>query len=134
MIVTGASRGIGAATALLAARRGYAICVNYRTARSAAERIVDHVNAAGGQAIAVPADVSVEADVERLFRTCDDELPPLVGLVNNAGILERQMSVREMDAARLHRILATNVVGAFIARGKPCAACPPRTAAAAARS
>ncbi len=114
LIITGASRGIGAATALLAARRGYAVCVNYRTADADAQRVVSVISAAGGQAIAVQADVSVEADVERLFKTCDEKLPPLTGLVNNAGILERQMRVTEMDAARIHRILATNVVGAFI--------------------
>jgi NAD(P)-dependent dehydrogenase (short-subunit alcohol dehydrogenase family) len=114
LIVTGASRGIGAATALLAARRGYAVCVNYRTAEADAQRVVSGISAAGGQAIAVQADVSVEADVERLFKTCDEKLPPLTALVNNAGILERQMRVTDMDAARIHRILATNVVGAFI--------------------
>jgi NAD(P)-dependent dehydrogenase (short-subunit alcohol dehydrogenase family) len=114
VMVTGASRGIGAAAARLAARSGYAVCVNYRTAGGDADRLARSINESGGQAVAVQADVSVESDVERLFRTCDERLPPLVGLVNNAGILERQMRVSEMDAARLHRILATNVVGAFV--------------------
>jgi NAD(P)-dependent dehydrogenase (short-subunit alcohol dehydrogenase family) len=114
VIVTGASRGIGAATARLAARRGYAVCVNYRAAETEARRIAGDIAASGGRAIAVRADVSVEADVVRLFRICDEELPPLAALVNNAGMLERQMRVVEMDAARLHRTFATNVVGAFI--------------------
>jgi NAD(P)-dependent dehydrogenase (short-subunit alcohol dehydrogenase family) len=114
LLITGASRGIGAATARLAAQRGYAVCVNYRTARPAAEALVAELEAGGAAAIAVAADVSAEADVVRLFETCDRELGPLCGLVNNAGVLERQMPVAQMDAARIQRILATNIVGAFI--------------------
>ncbi len=114
LIVTGASRGIGAATARLAARSGYAVCVNYRTARQQADALVAELEAAGASAIAVAADVSVEADVVRLFKTCDERLGPLTGLVNNAGILERQTRVEHLDAARIQRILATNVVGAFV--------------------
>jgi NAD(P)-dependent dehydrogenase (short-subunit alcohol dehydrogenase family) len=114
LLITGASRGIGAATARLAARRGYAVCVNYRRARAEAEALVADLQAQGAAAIAVAADVSVEADVVRLFDTCDRELGPLSGLVNNAGILERQMRVAQMDAARINRILATNVVGPFV--------------------
>jgi NAD(P)-dependent dehydrogenase (short-subunit alcohol dehydrogenase family) len=113
-MITGASRGIGAATARLAAARGYAVCVNYRSARAQAEAVVAELTAAGATAIAVAADVAVEADVVRLFETCDAELGPLRALVNNAGILERQMRVEAMDAARITRILATNVVGAFV--------------------
>lgn len=114
LIVTGASRGIGAATAVLAARRGYAVCVNYRRGEAAAQRVVDTIRNAGGQAVAVQADVSVESDVQRLFTTCDETLPPLTALVNNAGILEQQRRVADMDGARILRILATNVVGSFI--------------------
>jgi NAD(P)-dependent dehydrogenase (short-subunit alcohol dehydrogenase family) len=114
LIITGASRGIGAATARLAGRRGYAVCVNYRAAREEAEALVAELDANGTSAIAVGADVSIEADVVRLFKTCDERLGPLAGLVNNAGILERQMRVEQLDAARIQRILATNVVGAFI--------------------
>jgi NAD(P)-dependent dehydrogenase (short-subunit alcohol dehydrogenase family) len=114
IIITGASRGIGAATARLAARRGYSVCVNYRQNRNAAQSVVESIEAAGGRAIAVAADVSVEADVMRLFETSDRSLGPLTGLVNNAGILETQMRVEAMDAARVHRIFATNVIGAFI--------------------
>jgi len=114
VVITGASRGIGAATARLAARRGFSICVNYRRNREAAESVVADARAAGVPAVAVAADVAVEADVVRLFETCDRTLGRLTGLVNNAGILETQMRVEAMDAARLHRILATNVVGPFL--------------------
>ena len=114
LLITGASRGIGAATARLAAERGYSVCVNYRHSGTAAHDVERAVIAAGARAIAVPADVSVEADVVRLFETCDRELGPLTALVNNAGILETQMRVEAMDAARLLRVFATNVVGAFL--------------------
>lgn len=114
LVVTGGSRGIGAATAFLAAQRGYSVCVNYRQNRQAAERVVTTIEATGGKAVAVAADVAVEADVVRLFETCDDVLGSPVGLVNNAGVLERQMRVENMDAARLHRIFATNAIGAFV--------------------
>jgi NAD(P)-dependent dehydrogenase (short-subunit alcohol dehydrogenase family) len=114
LVVTGGSRGIGAATARLAARRGYAVCVNYRRDRTAAEGVVKAIEAEGGRAVAMAADVSVEADVVRLFEASDKTLGPLAGLVNNAGILETQMRVDMMDAARLHRVLATNVVGSFL--------------------
>lgn len=113
-IITGASRGIGAATAILAGRRGHAVCVNYRTNAAAARVVVDAITAAGGTALAVAADVAVEEDVVRLFETVDRELGPVGALVNNAGILERQMRVADMDAARIRRVLDTNVVGAFL--------------------
>jgi NAD(P)-dependent dehydrogenase (short-subunit alcohol dehydrogenase family) len=113
-LVTGASRGIGAATAELAAARGYAVCVNYHRRRDAADALVTRIRAGGGTAIAAGADVSVEEDVERLFDTCDKQLGPLTALVNNAGILETQMRVEDMTAARLQRVLAVNVVGAFL--------------------
>jgi NAD(P)-dependent dehydrogenase (short-subunit alcohol dehydrogenase family) len=114
LLVTGGSRGIGAATAQLAAQRGYSVCVNYRQQRDAAERVVKAVEAHGTRAIAVAADVSVEADVVRLFETCDAKLGTLTALVNNVGIVETQMRVEQMDAARVQRILATNVVSAFV--------------------
>jgi NAD(P)-dependent dehydrogenase (short-subunit alcohol dehydrogenase family) len=114
MIVTGGSRGIGAATAKLAAERGYAVCVNYRAKRDAADDVVRYITTAGGRAFAVGADVAIESEVERLFATVDAELGPLTALVNNAGILERQTRVDAIDAARLDRIFATNVRGAFI--------------------
>ena len=114
LVITGGSRGIGAATALLAARRGYAVCVNYVRDRDAAEKVVAGIASAGGRAIAVAADVSVEADVVRLFRTVDEQLGRLTALVNNAGILDRQMKVESMDAARMNRIFATNITGSFL--------------------
>lgn len=114
LVVTGGSRGIGAATALLAAQRGYSVCVNYRQNAEAAERVVKTIEATGARAVAVWGDVAVEADVVRLFETCDKVLGSPVGLVNNAGILETQMRVEAMDAARLHRIFATNVIGSFV--------------------
>ena len=114
VIVTGGGRGIGAATSRLAAARGYAVCVNYRTNRDAADRTVGAIEAHGGRAAAVGADVSVEADVLRLFDTCESTLGPISALVNNAGILETQTRVEYMDAARLHRVFATNVVGSFL--------------------
>jgi NAD(P)-dependent dehydrogenase (short-subunit alcohol dehydrogenase family) len=114
LLITGASRGIGAATARLAAERGYAVCVNYRANESAARAVVSEIESGGGRAISVQADVSVEADVVRLYATVDCELGPLSALVNNAGILELQTRVEQMDAARLTRVFATNVTGAFI--------------------
>ena len=112
--MTGGSRGIGAATATLAAARGYDVCVNYKTNRGAANRIVAEVKATGRRAIAVQADVAREDDVVRLFETCDAELGVVSALANNAAILETQARVVDVDAARLQRILATNVIGAFI--------------------
>ena len=113
LIVTGGSRGIGAATVRLAAAKGYVVCVNYLRNQQAAEVVVREVESAGAHSIAVQADVSVEADVVRLFETADT-LGPLSALVNNAGMLETQMRVEQMDAARLRRVLATNVIGAFL--------------------
>lgn len=114
ILITGASRGIGAATARLAAARGYDVCVNYRRDERAANAVVHDAEAAGARAIAVGADVAVEADVVRLFQTCDDALGRIDALVNNAGILETQMRVETMDAARLARVFGTNVMGAFL--------------------
>ena len=114
VIITGGGRGIGAATAILAAQRGYAVCVNYRADQQSAERVVNTITAFGGQAIAVAADVAIENDVVRLFETCDTSLGSPSALVNNAGILETQMRVETMDAARLYRIFATNVIGSFL--------------------
>jgi NAD(P)-dependent dehydrogenase (short-subunit alcohol dehydrogenase family) len=113
-IITGASRGIGAAAAVLAARRGYAVCVNYLRNEAAARRLAESIEAAGGRAIAVAADVAVEGDVARLFDTVDRTLGRVSALVNNAGILEAQARVVDMDAARIGRVLATNVVGTFL--------------------
>jgi NAD(P)-dependent dehydrogenase (short-subunit alcohol dehydrogenase family) len=114
VLITGASRGIGAATARLAASRGYDVCVNYRRDAAAAEEVRRDIEAAGRRAIAVAADVGAEADVVRLFETCDRELGPVTALVNNAGVLETQMRLDAMDAARWQRVLTTNVIGAFL--------------------
>jgi NAD(P)-dependent dehydrogenase (short-subunit alcohol dehydrogenase family) len=114
IIITGGSRGIGAATARLAAARGYAVCVNYLKNRIAANAVVDYIKSNGGQAIAVAADVSSETDVIRLFKTADAQLGTVTALVNNAGILETQMRVENMDAARLTRVFAVNITGCFL--------------------
>jgi NAD(P)-dependent dehydrogenase (short-subunit alcohol dehydrogenase family) len=114
IIITGASRGIGAATAMLAAQRDYAVCVNYLKNQTAAEAIVEQIRGTGAKAIAVQADVSQEADVVRLFQTVDTELGTISALVNNAGILETQMRIDEMDAARLNRIFASNITPYFL--------------------
>lgn len=114
LIVTGGSRGIGAATALLAGARGYAVCVNYRKNRTAAEMVVEAIERAGGRAVAVAADIASEAEVIHLFETVDQVLGPITALVNNAGILEQQMRVEEMSATRLNRIFTTNITGYFL--------------------
>jgi NAD(P)-dependent dehydrogenase (short-subunit alcohol dehydrogenase family) len=114
ILITGGGRGIGAATARLAAERGYAVGINYRRNREAAEEVVRAIERAGGRAVAVAADVGVEEEVVRMFAAVDAELGPLTALVNNAGILERQMRVETMDAARLQRVFATNVTGSFL--------------------
>jgi len=114
MLVTGGSRGIGAAVARLAARRGYAVCVNYRERRDAADEVVQSIQAEGGRAIAVGADVADEAQVVQLFQTVDRELGRIDALVNNAGILETQCRLEDMDAARMTRILTTNAVGTMV--------------------
>ena len=114
LLVTGAGRGIGAATARLATERGYDVCVNYVHDRESALAVVADIELGGGKAIAVAADVSVEADVVRLYETIDRQLGPLSALVNNAGVLERQAPVRAIDAARLQRVFATNVIGSFL--------------------
>jgi NAD(P)-dependent dehydrogenase (short-subunit alcohol dehydrogenase family) len=114
LLVTGGGRGIGAATARIAAARGYDVCVNYRGNEGAASGVVADIRAAGRRAIAVAADVSSERDVVRLFETCDRELGRVDALVNNAAILESQTRLDGMDAARVTRVLATNVVGPFL--------------------
>jgi len=98
----------------LAAARGYDVCVNFRTNRDAAVAVVQDIQATGSRAVAVAADVSVEADVVRLFEACDTSFGRLDALVNNAGMLETQMRVDAMDAARISRVLATNVIGPFL--------------------
>jgi NAD(P)-dependent dehydrogenase (short-subunit alcohol dehydrogenase family) len=114
IVITGASRGIGAATARLAAARGYHVCVNYRSNRASAENVVRDIEEAGQRAIAIQADVAVENDVVRMFDIVDRQLGTVSALVNNAGILETQTRVEHIDASRLMRVFSTNVTGAFI--------------------
>lgn len=114
IIITGSSRGIGAATAILAAQRGHAVCVNYRTDKAAAQNVVHTIISAGGQAISVQADVADEIQVKRLFDGCSQAFGPPVALVNNAGILETQMRLESMSAERMRRIFATNVIGTML--------------------
>ena len=114
LIVTGASSGIGAATALLAGSRGYAVCVNYRSSSTQAEEVAAAIRKDGGQALAVQADVSSEPDVLRLFQTVDREWGPVTALVNNAAVLEPQIRLDQVDVGRLERIFATNITGSFL--------------------
>jgi NAD(P)-dependent dehydrogenase (short-subunit alcohol dehydrogenase family) len=114
LVVAGGGRGIGAATALLAAARGFDVCVNYRANHQRAADIVARIRALGRRAVAVAADVAVEGDIVRLFETCDAELGAPTALVNSAAIIETQMRVDQMDVGRLGRIFATNVFGPFL--------------------
>jgi NAD(P)-dependent dehydrogenase (short-subunit alcohol dehydrogenase family) len=114
LMVTGGSRGIGAATARLAAQRGYAVCVNYLQDHAAAEEVAGAIKRDGGYAIAVQADIGVESDVIALFERVDRELGGLVALVNNAATLERQMRLEQMDAARMQRMFSTNAIGTML--------------------
>jgi NAD(P)-dependent dehydrogenase (short-subunit alcohol dehydrogenase family) len=114
LVVTGGSRGIGAAVARLAAQQGYAIGLSYLHESKAGEAIVDEIVQAGGSAIAAAADVSSEADVVRFFKLIDDTLGPVTALVNNAGIVAPQTRVDQMNAARLSRVFATNIMGSFL--------------------
>ena len=111
LVVTGGGRGIGAETARLAAERGYAVAVNYRENRAAAESLIGSL---GRNSIAVQGDVASEADVVRLFETVDRELGRVTALVNNAGIVDRGMRVTDMTAARIARMFAINVTGSFL--------------------
>lgn len=113
-IVTGSSRGIGAATAEILANSDYRVCVNFRSDEVAANFVVSDLTAAGLTAIAVQADVSIESDVVRLFETVDGQLGCVTALVNNAGIVLPQMRVEDMDASRINEILTTNVTSAFL--------------------
>lgn len=114
VLVTGSSRGIGAATARLLASRGYDVAINWLNDEAGAAQVLADVKARGVNAIAVRADVSKEDDVVRLFQNIDATLGPLTALVNNAGVLAKQTRVEHLDAARINRILATNVTGCLL--------------------
>ena len=114
LLITGASRGIGAATALQAARRGWAVAVNYASNSLAADEVVRSIRAAGGTAITVQADVGDEAQVIAMFEKVDARFGRLTALVNNAGVVDVQARVDEMSVARLERMFRINVIGSFI--------------------
>lgn len=114
LIVTGASRGIGAATARLAAARGYAVCVNYRADEASARALAEAITAEGGTAEAMAADVGIEADVSELFAQVDRRLGRVAALVNNAARLETQSRLRDIDGSRVRRIFEANVFGPFV--------------------
>jgi NAD(P)-dependent dehydrogenase (short-subunit alcohol dehydrogenase family) len=114
ILITGGGRGIGAACARLAAAQGYRVCINYRSDGTAAASIVRAVEEAGGEAVALRADVAQEAEVESLFAQVDARFGRLDALVNNAGVLAQQMRVAQMDGARIARIMMTDVVGSFL--------------------
>jgi NAD(P)-dependent dehydrogenase (short-subunit alcohol dehydrogenase family) len=114
VLITGASRGIGAACALLAAQRGWAVAVNYVANSLAADAVVRHIRAGGGTAMAVQADVAIEAQALRMFETVDAKLGPLHGLVNNAGVVDMPSRVDAMTVERLERMWATNITSSFV--------------------
>jgi NAD(P)-dependent dehydrogenase (short-subunit alcohol dehydrogenase family) len=114
ILITGSSRGIGAATALLAARQGYAVCINYVRDKEAAEQLCARIHAEGFEAIAVQADVGQEADVERLFQEVDARLGTITALVNNVGVLEQKCRLVDISVQRLERVLRTNVISYFL--------------------
>lgn len=117
VVITGSSRGIGAATAELAARSGWSVCVNYRTDKSSADGVARRCRAHGVEAIAHRADVADEEQVANMFETAERDLGPVTGLVNNAGILEPQGRFADFDRSRLERVVSVNVLGAmFCAR------------------
>lgn len=114
VLVTGGSRGIGAATAKLAAAQGYYVCINYNTNELAANHLVDEIHANGGRAISVRANVAIESDVLNLFEIIDEKFGQLTALVNNAGVLEKQMRLESIDLERIKRIFSTNVFGSIL--------------------
>ena len=114
LLITGGSRGIGAATARLAARQGWAVAVNYTAHSLAADEVVRAIRAEGGSAITVQADVADEAQVLRMFEKVDARLGRLTGLVNNAGVVDVSARVDEMSAARFKRMFDINVFGSFL--------------------
>lgn len=114
ILITGGSRGIGAATAILAAQQGYRICINYLTDAAAAHEVLAQVHAVGAQAIAVRADVSNEEEIIGLFTRVDEELGPITALVNNAGTVGLKSRVDEMSESRILHTLRTNVLGPIL--------------------
>ena len=113
-LITGASRGIGAATARLLANQGYDICINFKSDRASASALAEQLKQQGTKVICVQADISIEQQVCQLFETIDQQLGRITALVNNAGILEQQMPLQQMTAERINRILTTNVTGSIL--------------------
>jgi len=114
LLVTGGSRGIGAATALLAAERGFAVAVNYMANGAAADEVVRRIRAGGGKAVALQADVAREDQVVTMFEKVDSQLGRLTALVNNAGVVDRAARVEELSFERLRRMFDVNVIGSFL--------------------
>jgi NAD(P)-dependent dehydrogenase (short-subunit alcohol dehydrogenase family) len=113
LLITGGARGIGAATARLAAARDYAVCISYLRDKTAADTLAAEIAAAGGRALAVQGDVASETEVERLFEVLDGELGPLTALVNNAGLTGPISRLDEADGDTLRRVIEVNVLGVF---------------------
>ena len=114
MLITGGSRGIGAATAIMAGGRGYQVCINYVSNKEAADHVVSAIEKAGGKAIAVQGDMAVEADILRVFDTCEKELGPITALINNAGVVDQEGRLEDFAADRVARIIDLNVTGAIL--------------------
>jgi len=114
VLVTGGSRGIGAATCILAAKAGYKVAVNYASNEAAARKVVAEIEAGGGEAFAVKGDVGSEADVLAMFQAVDKRFGQLDALVNNAGIVDAKARVDEMSVARLERMMQVNIIGSFL--------------------
>ena len=114
VLITGGSRGIGAATALLAARQGYAVAVNYSANSLAADEVVRQIRQSGGQAMAVQADVALEAQVVTMFEKIDAKFGPVSALVNNAGVVDQTTRIDAITLERLQRLFAVNVFGSFL--------------------
>ncbi len=114
IIITGSSRGIGAAAARQAARRGHPVCINYKNSRDEAEAVAQTIRNDGGAALVVQGDMASEADIVRMFKTCDEEFGALFGLINNAGIVGPVSRVEDLKAEALQEILSINVAGCFL--------------------
>jgi NAD(P)-dependent dehydrogenase (short-subunit alcohol dehydrogenase family) len=114
VVITGGSRGIGAATAKLFAKNGYSVCINYLSNEVEAQKIVDAINDTGGRCLAIQADISKEKEIVSLFEKIDERLGTLSVLVNNAGVLKKQCRLEELTENRLNEIFRVNVTGSFL--------------------